>query len=548
MALPRCYAFEAFDMATKFAWVKGQPGMSAAQQVSDGLTSLTDNLGAARDATDGASKRLGIAWQGPAADAAQTSLTATADGVSDSATIARNGADRMIDHGHSFEAMRRQIEYLDPAEFSWLQRAGDNLGEAWHSVWGNGTDHVTIAEHNQANDEVANRALHQYATQTSATDDRFTTGVAPPPAPSGGAGHGGSAAPATAGASSGDGAASHPGVAALPGGGGLPGRTGVPSAPGGAGVPVVPGGAGGPVAPGGAGGPTTTGGTAPAPGVPGPPAGIPGGGPGGPSPDGRPGDPRGPGGAGDGPPAGGADRPAPMVTAPQDSGPSPAGSAPSGPYTPGPERGPGAGAASPYPSYDRPVAAPIPTVPGPDAGRVRDDLARRFADGARQQQMARPPAPFPGGAYGRVPGELYGSGRGIGGPHGIGRGSGDPHGVLGRGLGDPHGPAGRGSGDPHGVLGRGSGDPHGPGGRGSGAWAATDPRTSGVRAGEPGGYAGRTTEAGRGSGIPGYGPMMGAGPRDGQEHRNRYVVPTGEVFDVEVTATDPVLGPDQDQR
>ncbi|NIB30686.1 hypothetical protein HBB16_01385 [Pseudonocardia sp. MCCB 268] len=55
-----------------------------------------------------------------------------------------------------------------------LQRAGDNLGEAWHSRWGNGTDHV-IAEHNQVNDESPTARCTRYATQTSATDDRFTT-------------------------------------------------------------------------------------------------------------------------------------------------------------------------------------------------------------------------------------------------------------------------------------------------------------------------------------------------------------------------------------
>ena len=100
----------------------------------------------------------------------------------------------------------------------------------------------------------------------------------------------------------------------------------------------------------------------------------------------------------------------------------------------------------------------------------------------------------------------------------------------------------------------GGGDPHGTGGRGGGAGAwGTEPRGSGSRAGpsEPS-YAGRPAEAGRGTGVPGgYGPVMGgtgAGMRDGQDHRNRYVVPTGEVFDIEITATDAVLGPDEGHR
>ncbi|NIB31342.1 hypothetical protein HBB16_05655 [Pseudonocardia sp. MCCB 268] len=105
--------------------------------------------------------------------------------------------------------MRRQIS-------TWIRQVlvaaagGDNLRQAWHSVWGNRTDHVTIAEHSQVNDG-SPTALHQYAADLL-TDDRFTTGGAASGAV-GGAGYGGSATPTPSGASSGDGAASHPAFA-----------------------------------------------------------------------------------------------------------------------------------------------------------------------------------------------------------------------------------------------------------------------------------------------------------------------------------------------
>ena len=40
----------------------------------------------------------------------------------------------------------------------------------------------------------------------------------------------------------------------------------------------------------------------------------------------------------------------------------------------------------------------------------------------------------------------------------------------------------------------------------------------------------------------------GAGSRDTRDHRNRYVVPTDEVFDVGITATDAVLAPEDPGR
>ena len=40
----------------------------------------------------------------------------------------------------------------------------------------------------------------------------------------------------------------------------------------------------------------------------------------------------------------------------------------------------------------------------------------------------------------------------------------------------------------------------------------------------------------------------GAGTGGGQDHRNRYVVPTDEVFDIEIAATDAVLAPEEPHR
>lgn len=488
MALPRCYAFENFDMATKFAWVDGQPGMSAAEQVSQGLTHLAGSLHDTRQVTDHGTTELGISWQGPAAEAAQKSLTATAEGVTAAETIAQNGADRMLDHGRSFEAMRRQVLYMNPEDFSWVQRVGDHAGEVWHSVWGNGTDHVTIAEHNQVNDEVANRALQQYATETAATDDRFTTGTAPPPGPSGGGSTG--PPPATPGSTP---HVSWPGGPA-PGGA-------APEAPGTPGTPDLrgaddrhgdrsgerssdgerPGARPGEHHPGGerAGSPPGPGGWA--------------------SPHGRPPDDR----AQDDR----APRPGPLSTAPQETGPLGAGG-----ERPGSQVGSMPDRPSPPERPGHP-AMPFTTVPGPAAVRARDDLARNFADQARQQQMVRPPTSLPGGGRG---------------------------GVL-----DPGGPGGRGPGPGAGAgAGAGTGA-----GSGAGAWGA-EPRGSGTRSGpaDPP-HTGRPPDA-RAAGTPGgYGPMMGGGAaRDAQEHRNRYVVPTDEVFAVEVTATDAVLGPDPEHR
>ncbi|NIB30685.1 hypothetical protein HBB16_01380 [Pseudonocardia sp. MCCB 268] len=72
-------------------------------------------------------------------------------------------------------------------------------------------------------------------------------------------------------------------------------------------------------------------------------------------------------------------------------------------------------------------------------------------------------------------------------------------------------------------------------------------RTSGSVPANSGGYAGRSTaEAGRGSGIPGYGPMMGAGPR--RQAATATSSPPARCSTSRSRRPIPVLGPDQDQR
>ncbi|MBW0106346.1 hypothetical protein I4I78_28340, partial [Pseudonocardia sp. KRD-291] len=162
-------------------------------------------------------QNLGVGWSGPAATAAQNSLARSADSASETTVVTTNGADRLLDYGRSYEHMRNQIAFVDPAQYSWVQRAGDNISEGWQSLWGSGEDHVSIGERNQANDAAANRALQMHQVRTETADNRFTTeaaAAAPHPAndappPSGVSAPGGtaqtSAPPAVAAAGGADG-------------------------------------------------------------------------------------------------------------------------------------------------------------------------------------------------------------------------------------------------------------------------------------------------------------------------------------------------------
>ncbi|MEQ3537262.1 hypothetical protein WHI96_00365 [Pseudonocardia tropica] len=149
--------------------------------------------------------------------------------------------------------------------------------------------------------------------------------------------------------------------------------------------------------------------------------------------------------------------------------------------------------ATPTPDPYRPAVSPGPspttTAPGPDPLATRVDLGRRFGERTRAQPLLPPSARGPG--YGdRLPG-------------GTGSGGGRPY--------EPFGPGAR------------TAEP---------AWSARPGDTTG-RGGAPGGY----------------GPMAGgAGSHDARDHRNRYVVPTDEVFDVEIAATDAVLAPEEPHR
>ncbi|MBO4238783.1 PPE domain-containing protein [Pseudonocardia alni] len=148
--------------------------------------------------------------------------------------------------------------------------------------------------------------------------------------------------------------------------------------------------------------------------------------------------------------------------------------------------------ATPAPDPYRPAAPPGPyptTTPGPDPLATRVELGHRFGERTRAQPLLPPSARGPG--YGD---RLRG---------GTGPGGGRPH--------EQFGPGAR------------TAEP---------AWSARPGETTG-RGGAPGGY----------------GPMAGgAGSRDTRDHRNRYVVPTDEVFDIEIAATDAVLAPEEPHR
>ncbi|ANY05511.1 hypothetical protein AFB00_03445 [Pseudonocardia sp. HH130630-07] len=416
--------------------------------------------------------------------------------MGDTATVAANGAGRLGDHGSSFEYLRPLVDsgrYVDPNQYSWIQRAGDNISESWQSLWGNGADHVTIAERNAATDAEVDRAFTRYENDTFDINERFTTASAPP-AP------GGSGVPGGAGGIGGPGGAGAGGIGGVSSGG--------PAAGGGGGTADAPG--AGPVAPPSPGGGLPDGGGAPAlgpaavGGAPGP-AGAAETGPGGGGPALRPTD-AGPGGgtangtgSGSGAAAGG---PAPNGTGTGTGGAGMVGGAPgSGVRAPGADRVPGAGS----------------RVPGPAADRIRSDLGTRFGDTARRQQLLNQPGPTAPFGRGTVGGATPGAGRGA------------LFGGGGTGWGGP--------------------------GAGGGVWAP-EPRTGLPRAGFAEGQPVRpgdpATGRGAGGGQPGgYGPMMGgagAGTSGGQEHRNRYIVPTTEFFDLDLEVTDAVLGPDDTPR
>ena len=150
---------------------------------------------------------------------------------------------------------------------------------------------------------------------------------------------------------------------------------------------------------------------------------------------------------------------------------------------------PGTPAPDPYRSAAPQGPYPTSTAPGPDPFATRVDLGRRFGERTRAQPLLPPSARGPGYVE-RLPG-------------GPGSGGGRPY--------EPLGPGAR------------TAEP---------AWSVRPGETTG-RGGTPGGY----------------GPMTGGmGSRDARDHRNRYVVPTHEVFDVEIAATDAVLAPEEPHR
>ncbi len=481
--------YEGTPLAVKYAWVDGQPGLKAVEAAAESVRTMGRRLNAITDAAGSTMRDLGVSWTGPASDAAQRSSKQIVDKASRTATLADNGADRILDYGHSFDEMRKRIAFEDPSKLSWTEQAAEAAKVTWDMrPWADAEDHVSILARNQRHDTAANDALRWHEANARQADDGFVTAGSDPQPPPGGAAGGSGSAGGT-------------------GGGGVP----VSSAPG----PVAAASAA----------PPAVGTPAPAPAASAPPVA-------GPAPAG-PGMaplPAGPGGAGpNGSGAAGGARKAAPAAAGVNGGTVGGGGA-------GRAGAGGTGATGP---------AGIAN-PAQERARLGEQFGRDIAAGnpsARSAPGAGTTGTGPGGGWfgsgGRpATGDPGGAGRlGSGwGPGGRSPLAGEAGSRTGGGVGGWRG----GSGEP---------TPRLPGETGTRTWSRT-PGMAGEGpparpvAGEPA-VAGRS---GAGSG-PGYAPMMGGagGMRsNGEGHHNRYLLPSSEAFDVDVPCSPPVLAPEED--
>lgn len=506
MPLPQCYNFAGIPLATKFGWFEGSPGARAVTPVADNLKGFGSAMNQAVQDCDAAMTSIGADWKGRAATAARRSLAGTAGRASETEQVTGNGADRLLDYGSSYEHTRTQIAFVDPKQFSPVEKAGDNISEAWQSLWGDGADHVTIGEMNQANNDAADRALRAHAVQTGMADDRFVTATATAPAPPSG-----SLPPAPDGAAAGEPVPPPP---VAPAGGGDPGGRPVTSPPPSASPAPATSTSGGGVAP-----------------APVPTTGVGGGGVGGPANTGQErtgGDPnRSVAGL-------------PTATAQAPSRGAPGGSGPDRPVIGAPSDRGGSGASGTTTGSGGGAWRPGAPSANDQAAR-RAELGRNFGRDLASGRLAPPGGPDYGGFGGS-----HRPGTGWGGPPTSGGG---PTGRPGWGGAPTSGNAGTRAPGWGAEPGGGRSATGGWGGESGGRAPAAEQR-GWVRGGAEG-HGGRPVPAepaagGRSGTGAGYAPMMagaGAGGQTGQEHRNRYLIPTDEAFDVDLTFTPPVLGP-----
>ena len=482
--------YEAVPLGEKFAWVNGQPGMRAVEAAADSVRTMGERLGTITTDAGKTMRGLGVSWAGPASDAAQRSSQQIVDRAAHTQSLADNGAARILDYGHSFDEMRKRIAFEDPAQLSWPERAVESAKVTWDlRPWTSAEDHVSILARNQRHDAAANDALRWHEANARAADDGFVTAGTDPQAPpagtaAGGTGSGGGAGGAGVGLA----ASAPPPVAAASAAPAVPAPAAPPSVAATPAAGATPAGAGAVPVPAPAGAPGAAGsGTG---------GGI------------RPGSAGRTGAAGSGP--GAAARP---------SGPTGAAAA-----------GGTAGLADPAQErirrgeqFGRDLRAGSPS---PGAGATAGSRLGGYGSGG----------PATGGRAGT--GQL-GTGWGGRGPDGRSLLPGEAGSRTGAGAGGWRGGAG-GLGEPSSRL--------LPGETGTKAWSSRTPGTpaEGTLARPVAGEPGVTGRSGAG---PGYAPMMGGagGLRSGGDaHRNRYLLPTSEPFDVEPPHTPPVLAPEED--
>ncbi|ANY06103.1 hypothetical protein [Pseudonocardia sp. HH130630-07] len=353
----------AFSMEEKWAWVDGRPGAASVQVVTDAMASIDSAGNTVRDRVLRGSDELGVDWQGAAATRAQERLQGMGAGMQDTSGVTGNGAGRLDDYGRSWQQMKSEFQFDDPARAGWDRVWRSSF---WQAAVGVADSRLSFAEQNQINSEAADAALQRHYQRTEDAYREFR----------GGEGERGSTGPQP----------TDPG-------GRAPGSGGAPGVPGGS-VPQVPGrpdaGVDGPAAaPGSESGRLAPGG----PSAPGP-GGSPGGGPGAP-------------GAADPPAAGGGAPP-----------PGPGGGSPIGPGAAAPGDGAGTGA-TPRPLREDPLfveqaeSAPSPAPPQQSMPPSRVDAPMVDRNAAfEQNQLARqiPPPSSPGPGVGLPGGGWAGSG------------------------------------------------------------------------------------------------------------------------------------------
>ncbi|HWN36739.1 MAG TPA: hypothetical protein VNP03_28560 [Pseudonocardia sp.] len=179
------HRYEGYSLETKYGWLQQGQGAAAVTEGADFLAELAGDFAESERTIRTVLGRLGVSWQGAAAEQAAAALGAVADWARGGAASSAGGSATIGEYGESFARLRSKV--AEPPALTQGSRPAtvldgllDAVSPDFGAVSGLQTDYRRRLAEYQRLDRAANDALYAHEAQTRAAVRAFPIPDAPP--------------------------------------------------------------------------------------------------------------------------------------------------------------------------------------------------------------------------------------------------------------------------------------------------------------------------------------------------------------------------------